>query len=530
MSQQQPEQGRSENPTERLEPTVYPTATYESAEQSPPLPSQGNAPAAAPEQQQLNPVYFTPPTQGGYGGAGGYGYGGYGGNGGFGGGNGGWGQPPVYGFNGGSDGYGGQHAAARKKGNGLLWGLGAGALALSLIVGGMGGWAIGNANNTPQAQQGQTQNGLGQQGQNGQNNQGQNGQLPNNGGNGSDGGSDNGSGDPGIENLPYNEYGNGQGNNAWGGNGSTLTQGTKLGQGQAGFVLINTAVSGGRGAGTGLILKSNGTVLTNYHVVEGSETVKVTDSTTNKTYDADVVGRSKSKDVAVLKLKGASGLKTVKIAEGSVKNGDAVSAIGNASGQGFLSQLDGKVIATQQSITTRSEDGTAGERLSNLIATDADVVPGYSGGAFVNSAGEVVGVTTAASSGNTSASVDGYAIPIADAIDIAKKIESGEGGDGIQIGRAAALGISVLAADSGDVGGGYGVTVNGLVDGGSAGKLGIKEGDTIIGLDGDNVKSFNALKEILAKHQPGDTVSLTWLDSSGEETTKDITLGESSVN
>jgi S1-C subfamily serine protease len=142
----------------------------------------------------------------------------------------------------------------------------------------------------------------------------------------------------------------------------------------------------------------------------------------------------------------------------------------------------------------------------------------------------VVGVTTAASAGNTSDTVDGYAIPIADAIDIAKKIESGEGGDGIQIGRAAALGISVLAADSGDVGGGYGVTVNGLVEGGAASELGIKEGDTIVGLDGQSVKSFDALKEILAKHEPGDKVSLSWLDSSGKKTTKNITLGESSVN
>lgn len=529
MSQQHPEQGGAENPTERLEPTVYPTATYQRAEQMAPQPAPDGAPVVAPERQQLNPIYFTPPTQAGHGG---YGYGGF--DGGHGGGNGGWGQPPVYGYNGGAGGYGGQHPAPKKKGNGLLWGLGAGALALSLIVGGMGGWAIGNSNSTPQAEQGQSQNGLGQQGQNGQsqNGQSQNGQndqLPNNGG-GTDGGTDNGSGDQGIENLPYNEYGNGQGNNAWGGSGSTITQGTKLEQGQAGFVLINTTVSGGRGAGTGLVIESDGTVLTNYHVVEGSETVKVTDSTIGKSYEADVVGRSKSKDVAVLKLKDASGLATVKIAEGTVKNGDSVSAVGNASGQGYLSQLDGKVVATQQSITTRSEDGAVGESLNNLIETDADVVPGYSGGAFVNSDGEVVGVTTAASSGNTSETVDGYAIPIADAIDIAEKISSGEGGDGIQIGRAAALGISVLAADSGDVGGGYGVTVNGLVDGGSAGKLGIKEGDTIIGLDGENVKSFSALKEILAKHQPGDKVSLTWLDSSGKETTKDITLGESSVN
>lgn len=491
-----------ENPTEYLDPNTYPTSVFPQRQQ-PQQPT--GAPGAAPDQPQLNPAYM-----------------GYQGHPGAQQGQGGWGGRPYYGYPGPyaqpQPGYAAQHP---KKRTGLFWGLGAIMLAAAVVLGGLPGYALGHNSGLHQGRnQAQSQQlpGNGEQ-QGPGDNPGQQPQFP---------GEDSPGGD--IENLPFNEYGNGQGNNSWGGKGSSITEGTKMAQGQDGFVVINTAMQGGRGAGTGLILDASGTVLTNYHVVEGSETVKVTDSVTKKTYEASVEGRDQTKDVAVLKLKGASGLKTVDLADGGVKEGDSIAAVGNASGQGYLSKLEGKVTGTQQSITTRSEAGSAGSKLNNLIETDADVVPGYSGGAFVNSKGQVVGMTTAASAGKTSEQVDGYAIPISDAMTIVKKVQAGDDSGTTQIGRAAALGISVLAADSGDVGGGYGVTVNGLLDGGSATKLGIKEGDTIVGLDGKSVKSFPALKEILAQHKPGDSVELVWLDANGKQTKKDITLGESSVN
>lgn len=461
---------------------------------------------------------------------------------------------PAYSGQGGNGGHGtppGAWTAApqpRRRKGGLKWALGAGALALAVVAGAVPGWALGHqAGSTQASSQNQVQNNPFGQSQNGK---GQNGQSfgQNNGSNGSSdgsdgssdgsnglgnslpgGGSSGGSGGQQFQQLPYG-YGYGNGSGGSNGSNSDIKQGTAMKSGVDGLVLVDTLVSGGEGAGTGMILSSDGYVLTNYHVVEGSTEVKVTDSTTGKEYTGEVVGHDATHDVALVKLKDASGLKTVSTASGSVNTGDEVAAIGNSSGEGYLRKLTGSVTATDQSITTQAEATSQGERLSNLIQTDADVVPGYSGGALVNSSGEVVGMTTAASSGNTSATVDGYAIPISEAIQIANQIKDGQSSSTIQIGRGAALGISVLSADTGQVGGGYGVTVQEVIKGGAVADSGIKAGDTIIGLDGKSVKSYSALKQILSGHKAGDKVELVWLDGNGKQSTKTVTLGESSVN
>ncbi|RII42211.1 PDZ domain-containing protein [Galactobacter valiniphilus] len=421
-----------------------------------------------------------------------------------------------------------------RKRKALRFGAAGAALALAVTLGAVPGWAFGHQAGIEQGQaQAEAQNNNNPFGnsQNG-NSQNGNGISPFDGsqdGQGSDG-SDGSNGTDGggrFQQLPYGDYGNGSTDQ---GNNSSVEEGTKLDSGLAGLVMIDTTLNGGEGAGTGMILSSDGYVLTNYHVVEASTKVQVTDSTTGKKYTATVVGRDSTHDVALLKLENASGLQTVKTASGSVSKGDTVHAVGNASGEGYLRKLSGSVTATQQSITTQSELTSEGEKLSNLIETDADVVPGYSGGALVNDAGEVVGMTTAASSGNTSATVDGYAIPISEALSIAEQIKNGQSSDTVQIGRGAALGISVLSSDTGQVGGGYGVTVQEIIDGGAVAKSGLKANDTIIGLDGQSVKSYAALKEILAGHQPGDKVELTWLNSDGAQKSATVTLGESSVN
>lgn len=421
-----------------------------------------------------------------------------------------------------------------RKRKALRFGAAGAALALAVTLGAVPGWAFGHQAGIEQGQaQAEAQNNNNPFGnsQNG-NSQNGNGISPFDGsqdGQGSDG-SDGSNGTDGggrFQQLPYGDYGNGSTDQ---GNNSSVEEGTKLDSGLAGLVMIDTTLNGGEGAGTGMILSSDGYVLTNYHVVEASTKVQVTDSTTGKKYTATVVGRDSTHDVALLKLENASGLQTVKTASGSVSKGDTVHAVGNASGEGYLRKLSGSVTATQQSITTQSELTSEGEKLSNLIETDADVVPGYSGGALVNDAGEVVGMTTAASSGNTSATVDGYAIPISEALSIAEQIKNGQSSDTVQIGRGAALGISVLSSDTGQVGGGYGVTVQEIIDGGAVAKSGLKADDTIIGLDGQSVKSYAALKEILAGHQPGDKVELTWLNSDGAQKSATVTLGESSVN
>ena len=153
-------------------------------------------------------------------------------------------------------------------------------------------------------------------------------------------------------------------------------------------------------AGTGMVLTSTGEVLTNNHVIDGATSISVTDIGNGKTYTATVVGYDKTKDIAVLQLQNASGLQTVNLGDSStVTVGQNVVAIGNAEGKGGTpSVVTGSVTALNQSITASDEGSGNSEQLSGLIQTNAPIQPGDSGGPLVNSAGQVVGIDTAASS------------------------------------------------------------------------------------------------------------------------------------
>jgi S1-C subfamily serine protease len=182
-------------------------------------------------------------------------------------------------------------------------------------------------------------------------------------------------------------------------------------------------------AGTGIVLSSSGEVLTNNHVISGATSVSVTDVGNGQTYPATVVGHDRSHDIAVLQLQGASGLQSASIGDSStVAVGDEIAAIGNAGGRGGIPSIAaGAVSALDQTITVR--DGTTGstQRLTGLIQVTANLQPGYSGGPLVNTAGQVVGVNTAASTGfgSQSSGGEGFAIPINDAIAISKQIDAG---------------------------------------------------------------------------------------------------------
>ena len=153
-------------------------------------------------------------------------------------------------------------------------------------------------------------------------------------------------------------------------------------------------------AGTGMVLTSTGEVLTNNHVINGATSISVTDIGNGKTYKATVVGYDKSKDIAVLQLQNASGLQTVNLGDSStVTVGQNVVAIGNAEGKGGTpSVVTGSVTALNQAITASDDGSSDSEQLSGLIETNAPIQPGDSGGPLVNSAGQVVGIDTAASS------------------------------------------------------------------------------------------------------------------------------------
>ncbi|MEK6311267.1 MAG: trypsin-like peptidase domain-containing protein [Curtobacterium sp.] len=288
-----------------------------------------------------------------------------------------------------------------------------------------------------------------------------------------------------------------------------------------GVVTINTVLNydeSSQAAGTGMILTSDGTVLTNNHVVQGATSIVVTDETTGKQYKADVVGTDATHDVAVLKLQDASGLSTVTLDDdGGAKPGDADTDVGNAEGTGNLVAAEGTVTATDQDIQVQSDSGSGTESLTGMIQVAADIVSGDSGGPVLDSEGEVVGMATAASSGT--ADVTGFAIPISTAKSIADKILAGESSSTITIGLPAFLGVEVSGtATTG------GVAVAGTVEGSGAAKADLGAGDVITALDGTAVTTSDALTKAIQAHSVGDRVTVTYTDSVGTSHTVTITL------
>ena len=206
------------------------------------------------------------------------------------------------------------------------------------------------------------------------------------------------------------------------GTGASGTTGTTVATGDAaeGVVTVAALVSEngmqGVSAGTGMVLTSDGIVLTNNHVVEGASAVQVTDPTTGTTYDATVVATDARADVAVLQLSDASDLATVTLDDDSgAAVGDDVTSVGNAEGQGTLMAASGAVVALDQTITTQTE--TVGD----LFAFSAGVVEGDSGGPVYDDEGEVVGMTTAVSTNGVQTIA--YAIDIQDAMAVAVQLD-----------------------------------------------------------------------------------------------------------
>ena len=260
---------------------------------------------------------------------------------------------------------------------------------------------------------------------------------------------------------------------------------------------------GAAAAGTGLVLTSDGEVVTNHHVVAGATSIEVTVMSTGDTYTAKVVGTDTTDDVAVLQLEDASGLDTVSTDNDGVTQGEAVTAVGDGNGTvDYLSAATGQVIATDQSITTQSEGSAAGENLTGLIEISSDVVGGFSGGATYDADGEVVGMTTAASTGGD---VVGYAIPISKVLTIADDLENGVTDTAYAYGYPAFLGVGL----------GDGTVVQGVYDGTPAADAGIAAGDTITAVDGTAVTGADQLHSLVAAHSPGDDVSVSWTDADG---------------
>ena len=300
-------------------------------------------------------------------------------------------------------------------------------------------------------------------------------------------------------------------------------------------------------AGTGLVLTSDGEILTNNHVVEGATSISVTVVATGAQYTASVVGTDVTDDVAVLRLSNASGLSTAHLDTGSdAAVGDAVTGVGNAGGTGGTpSASPGTVTALDQTITTQGEQSAVSETLHGLIETDADIQAGDSGGPLFNAADEVVGIDTAAAEGGSTTA--GYAIPIENALSIAGEITAGHASSTVSIGYPAFLGVEVAsstdaAAPGYDAGSGLaygsagdgsattsGAVISGVVDGGPAATAGLAAGDTITAVNGNAIGSAQDLTAALAALTPGQSVSISWTDTSGASQTATVTLAQGPV-
>ena len=300
-----------------------------------------------------------------------------------------------------------------------------------------------------------------------------------------------------------------------------------------GVVVVNTnlAYQNGQAAGTGMVLTSSGEVLTNNHVINGATTIRVVVPGTGHSYAATVAGYDRSDDVAVLQLKGASNLKTVTTDTSTPTVGQPVTALGNAGGTGTLTSASGTVTGLGKTIVARDESGVS-EQLRGLIETDAGVRPGDSGGPLLDADGEVVGMTTAASSGfgfQNVSSTDAYAIPIAKALAIAKQIDSGKSSATVHIGATAFLGVEVQAVQTAAYGNGAtgstGSLVAGVVNGGPADKAGLVAGDVITAINGRVVTTPTVITGVLQTKKPGARVTLRVVDRLGATHSVSVKLG-----
>jgi len=351
------------------------------------------------------------------------------------------------------------------------------------------------------------------------------------------GGSGTGSG---SSNFPF-----GSGSSGFGGSGNGQTGGSATGAGAPSntsaiaakiapaLVDINTNLSyqNEQAAGTGIVLTANGEVLTNNHVIDGATSISATDIGNGQTYKANVVGYDRTGDIAVIQLVGASGLPTAPMARGSATVGQGVVGVGNAGGAGGApSSAGGSVTALNQSITASDQGGGNSENLTGLIETNCNIQPGDSGGALVNTSGEVLGMDTAASTGSSVVAgvSQAYAIPISTALSVAHDIEAGRASSTIHIGATGFLGIQVQdssAASGGAVSGtAAGAAVVGTLPGSPGAGAGLVQGDTITGVDATTVNTSTDLSNALESHHPGDVIHLRWTDQSGSTHTSSVTL------
>ena len=277
------------------------------------------------------------------------------------------------------------------------------------------------------------------------------------------------------------------------------------------------------GAGSGVIISSDGYILTCAHVVSGASQITVTIGDTD--YTATVVGEDDTSDVAVLKIN-ATGLTPATVGDSdSLSVGDSVLAVGNPLGELGGTVTSGIVSALNRSVTIQ---GSSSTNTMSLIQMDASVSPGNSGGGLFNMNGELIGLVNAKSSSSDAEGL-GFAIPINDAIQVAQDLLE----NGYVSGRPY-MGITYIAVTDAQTAAqfnvnAYGVYVVDVVQGGPADKAGLKVGDRIVSIDGTEIAQKDDLGTLMQQHTAGDTLSIT-VARDGQMQTVSLTLGEKNAS
>jgi S1-C subfamily serine protease len=335
--------------------------------------------------------------------------------------------------------------------------------------------------------------------------------------------------------------------------------------------------------GTGMILTSNGLVLTNNHVVQGTSKWKVKIPSTHQTFTSvTVLGTDATDDVALLRLNGASGLHPIPRGNSDlVRKGDPVVALGNAEGRNSSpSVVAGRVTGLNQSIRATDEGAGTTENLHGMLETNAPIISGDSGGALANLKGQVIGMNTAANSSPGTGvpgqgASQGFAIPINTALSIASLISSKQPNSKIQLGLPEFLGVTVASAKSGPSTsadpraqqhelrspgrqngfGGFGgappsggngarcmttnaeaavpdriapvssgTLVSGVLCGTPVASAGMTAGAVITSINGQAIGSPASLTKNLTQYHPGTTVSVQWVSPNGQHHTSSMKL------
>ena len=289
--------------------------------------------------------------------------------------------------------------------------------------------------------------------------------------------------------------------------------------------IVSTNVFGqtvtGAAAGSGFVITEDGYILTNYHVIDGANSIKVTFDN-GKEYTATYVGGEEKNDIAVIKVD-ATGLTPVVIGKSSdMLVGEQVTTIGNPLGELTFSESTGIISALDRSITM--SDG----RQMNMIQTDCAINSGNSGGPLFNSHGEVIGIVSAkysSGSNSSSASVEGlgFAIPMDDVASMVSDLVK----NGYVTGKPI-MGISVADVDESVTS--YGVPQGAIIRVVTpdlcGAKAGLQAGDIVTKIDNTDVTSASDLTSAIGNYKPGDKVTLT-IFRSGETKTVEVTLEES---